>query len=687
MKTLAIAAALAVTGCLPQSGLRKPSSLPTTNTSGTDSFSSSTPSSTPVLLKPLSRTSFEARQDIQFEIQLERNSTSQVFDVIATGRPDWAAFNSNLLRLAGVPHFLTSMFPQLAFTASSSALGQQTLGTFTITVKGDPFKKDAWHLGNTGQKAYSEIGGTAGMDLNLADTISGKISGTPILGQGIRIAVSDSGIQDTHEDLIDRMIENGSRNYAWDDAHGKSPFDASDLNQPGNAHGTAVAGIIAATGWNDRGSRGIAPLAGLAGFRYLAADVDQTQEKEVDQADGDFDVFSYSYGLESCATFPMTAALKAQLTAMTTTGRNGKGTLYVKASGNEFVGNLEYCNVSDEAETRLETLDYLGNSALDETNSSPEVLVVGAVDARGISASYSSPGSNLWISAPAGEDGEKKPAIVTTDYMGESGFSSYFDGMGNTNYTSLMNGSSAATPMVSGAIALMLSANPALTARQVRMILAKTARVAHPTAGNSRHPFQGVIASVSLTGHVYQQGWVTNAAGIKFHNWYGFGMVNVDAAVKMARDNPPVLGAHVMKEYDSSEDDGEAAARLIPDNSAVGLESTLFVPTGDDLTIEAVQIEVIAPPVDTENQYVGYADAVDPWASDLGVELTSPSGTKSILMNINSNSIDTGLWTAVLLSNAFLDEKSKGSWKLKLIDGRNGLQGGLYQWKLRIYGH
>jgi hypothetical protein len=250
-----------------------------------------------------------------------------------------------------------------------------------------------------------------------------------------------------------------------------------------------------------------------------------------------------------------------------------------------------------------------------------------------------------------------------------------------------MNGTSAATPMVSGAIALMLAAKPELTARQVKVILAKTAKKIRPSAGSTGHPLRSSIANVSLTGHVYQQGWVPNAAGISFHNWYGFGMLDVDAAVRMARENPPALGNQMMKEYVSTEDDGETATRLIPDNRAAGLETTLTVPPADDLKIEAVQIELIAPPVNAANEYVGFQDALDPWASDLGVELTSPSGTKSILVNINSNSIDTGLWSAVLLSNAFLEERSKGTWKLKLIDGRDGLTGGLYQWKLRIYGH
>ena len=48
------------------------------------------------------------------------------------------------------------------------------------------------------------------------------------------------------------------------------------------------------------------------------------------------------------------------------------------------------------------------------------------------------------------------------------------------NYTHIMNGTSAATPMVAGVAALILEANPALTWREVRYILATTARKNDP---------------------------------------------------------------------------------------------------------------------------------------------------------------------------------------------------------------
>ncbi len=94
---------------------------------------------------------------------------------------------------------------------------------------------------------------------------------------------------------------------------------------------------------------------------------------------------------------------------------------------------------------------------------------------------------------------------------------------------SAMNGTSAAAPTVTGVVALMLGANPNLTWRDLRLILAKTSRKID--AGRaSRSPWQ-------LAGGAYvaQNGWTKNGAGLWFHNWYGYGLVDAAAAVAMAK--------------------------------------------------------------------------------------------------------------------------------------------------------
>ncbi|WP_226470706.1 S8 family serine peptidase, partial [Luteimonas panaciterrae] len=93
-------------------------------------------------------------------------------------------------------------------------------------------------------------------------------------------------------------------------------------------------------------------------------------------------------------------------------------------------------------------------------------------------------------------------------------------------------GTSAATPMVSGVAALMLEANPRLTYRDVKYILATTARQIHPDQPDVRHPDD--------RGQVLVPGWTKNAAGHAFSNWYGFGLVDATAAVTKAADFKPL---------------------------------------------------------------------------------------------------------------------------------------------------
>ena len=403
---------------------------------------------------------------------------------IGANLPSWSSINSTTGNLSGDP--LSSETHSNIYICATKDGNTQTIGPFSIVVTGDPLKSHAWHLKNTGQSAFSQSGGTSGADLNLSSTLSEGIT-----GDGIKIAVSDSGTQIAHEDLTDRIIANASRNYTLESPWIGDPTP-SDLSASSIAHGTAVAGIVGATGWNSKGSRGVAPEASLAAFLLIGSS--QTSAILADQADGDFDIFNYSYGYDSCQYTPINASLKLQLETGTTTLRNGKGAIYIKAGGNEFIDTLGSCNPS------LSAFTYYGNSNWDGINSRYEVIVVGAIRATGVEATYSSPGSNIWISAPGGQFGTTTPAIISTDILGcTNGFSrtsnsaNTFESGGNSlntqcDYTSTMNGTSSATPNTSGAVALMLDANPDLTWRDIKYILAKTAERVDPTASNSSHP-------------------------------------------------------------------------------------------------------------------------------------------------------------------------------------------------------
>ena len=75
--------------------------------------------------------------------------------------------------------------------------------------------------------------------------------------------------------------------------------------------------------------------------------------------------------------------------------------------------------------------------------------------------------------------------------------------------------------MVSGVVALMLEKNPLLTWRDVKHLLASTARQI-----DVNRP------AIMLNEAVVEPGWITNAAGFTFHNSYGFGAVDAKSAVR-----------------------------------------------------------------------------------------------------------------------------------------------------------
>lgn len=524
----------------------------------------------------------------------------------------------------------------------------------------DPLFKYAWHLENTGQKVFAPAAGTAGYDLKLSETWSKQI-----YGNGVHVRISDDGIEDTHEDLTGNFsYANQSRNYTASAPYtsNTSPPIASD-----DDHGTCVAGIVAAVGWNNYGSRGVAPKAKLSIVNFLSSAVNITEALKLDQASGSFDISNMSWGTKQNTIYALSSTYNAQVKSMIMSGRSGKGSIFVKSAGNDF--GL-FCKGSSSTYC-------IGNANFDADNSIPYIILVGALNAEGKSASYSSTGSNLWISGFGGEYGDDSPAMLTTDRTGcsngyaissetaafEKGDSSENS---NCNYTSTFNGTSSAAPTVSGAIALMLEANPALTWREVKYILAKTASADFYSTGDISHP-QSLPLPAS---YVWEQRWITNAAGFKFHNWYGFGRINIDAAVALAQSvktAPINLGTYTETNWS----DAHTGLNLsIPDDSATGRTDTIAVAT--DIKIEGVQIRV----------GITHSDI-----SELALELTSPAGTKSIIVNAR-NSL-TGLsdyMEETFLSNAFYQESSLGNWTLKVIDGKNLNTGTLTSFKINFVG-
>lgn len=467
------------------------------------------------------------------------------------------------------------------------------------TLPTDPGFPAQWHLRNTG-----------GVDANVTAVWP------DYTGLGVRVGIIDDGFDLSHPDLAAAFGPGG-----WD-ARGN---DANPSAEAGDRHGTAVAGVIGADA-NGTGLVGIAHDAALVGFRMgfgAAGSTAQIATQLRNQAG--VDVSNNSWGFsgffaDNFAT-PAFAPIRDALAFATETGREGLGTVFVFAAGNARSSG-----------------DNVNHHSL---QAAPEVITVGAVDATGKVASFSTPGAALLVSAPGVN-------ILTTDAAGSAGYVA-----GNSVTVS---GTSFAAPVVSGVVALMLEANPGLGWRDVQDILALSAR-------------QTDLANPSWT---INAAGIWNGGGMMFSNDYGFGLVDARAAVRLAETWAAVSASANLVRATASAAPGLA----IPDAVPGGLSSALDL--GADLTLDRVQVSL---------------DIRHTWIGDLTVTLISPDGTESLLIDRPGrtpgttgfgSSLDDIVFT--VSSNAFRGESSAGVWTLRVIDHEPGDTGRLVSWSLTALG-
>ena len=535
----------------------------------------------------------------------------------------------------------------------------------------DPLFAEQWHLSNTGQTAFSNSAGVAGADLRMA-----AATGAGHGGEGVKIAVIDTGLEICHPDLAGNVPRGQSYNFAYEASAGALPTDPFNIELHGD-HGTSVAGVAAAVANNGVGGRGVAPQAQLVGFNVGASvwSLTQGDDPEVamfkslgasnsDPDSASVDIFNMSFGTElpsgnSSEDF-------VRLVKMGTDDlRDGRGALYVKAAGNEF-------GVCRRTHPLNSEIGCIGSNA-DPDHNLPYMVVVGAFNAADVKSSYSSAGANIWVVGPAGEDGVEHPAIITTDQAGtHAGFDRVFDsGLTSAHplnrdgdYLSAFGGTSSATPAVAGAIAVVLGAYPQLTWRDVKHVLAGSARRIDPDRPRVRAAFNG-------RPYVAQHAWQTNAAGYAYHNWYGFGAADIDRALALASSHlPGSLGKLKETPWFGPEEQRRLA---IPDADGAGVTDAVSVAgLPDTSNLEAVVLRIA----------VEHDQA---W--DLGVTITSPAGTQSVV-NAPFNAVldqHSGLQDWQLLSNAFYGENPNGDWRVQVVDLNAGDTGELTSWALRFH--
>ena len=313
----------------------------------------------------------------------------------------------------------------------------------------DEYFPRQWHLHNTGQS-----GGTAGADIRAPEAWE-ITTGDP----NIVVAVIDTGVDSTHPDLVNNLVQ-GYDFYDNDDLADPA------LYHPNNTHGTACAGLISAQGNNAIGVSGVAWNCKVMPIRWesFAADGKESWVTDADVAEAvrwaannGADILSNSWGL--VASLPATHSAILDVTRRGGIGRDGKGCLVFSCAMNN------------------------SKSISHHPQKYPEVIVVGATDHNDARCYYSNYGPELDIVAPSAPGYTMSDWLTTkrvgwpwtTDISGAGGWNMEPFDPNVVDYTAL-GGTSGACPVAAGVAALILSVEPNLTNAEVRHFLERSAK-------------------------------------------------------------------------------------------------------------------------------------------------------------------------------------------------------------------
>ncbi|XP_050520108.1 neuroendocrine convertase 1-like [Daktulosphaira vitifoliae] len=416
-----------------------------------------------------------------------------------------------------------------------------------------------------------------------------------ITGAGVNITVPDDGLQYDHPDIAPQFNPDLSWNYITDSSDILPRVDKDGIIR---AHGTKCAGEIIMQPNNNICGVGIAYGASLGGVKFLDNTLTDIREGSVLQhALKWVDIYSNSWGPSDSGDYleHLSDYSKISLSKGIHQGRNGKGAIYVFAAGN---GKMEE-----------------DNCGADGYVNSIYTIIVASCDDKGRVAHYSERCPSVMVTAYSGAGNSKN--IVTTDVRG--------------GCTTKHTGTSAAAPLISGIIALALSANPSLTWRDVQHLIVWTSQVA-PLANNL--------------------GWTRNQAGFYYSNDFGFGLANAYQLVKQAQNwknvpkmascavRMPTIKSLVLERYKS--------ARII-----VYVDGCRDMP-GEINYLEQVQLVLT----------VTY-----PKRGDIQVAIRSPQGTTSQLLEKRGKDRNVqGLRKWTLTTLAFWGESPKGYFYIDVFD-------------------
>jgi subtilisin-like proprotein convertase family protein len=529
----------------------------------------------------------------------------------------------------------------------------------------DPHYTDQWHLHQ--RRQHPESDPRASSRCEAAWNLLGGFGGSDVV-----VGVTDDGCKLDHPDF-----DSTTKFAGWGYFEGEHLYRVGDagarperMYESGANHGTSCAGVIGAE-VDAEMTVGAAPGCRLLPIKWESDGPsllisDSKLLTALDYIATRVDILSNSWSGVPVSTWSQDVRDRIEELAVSG-GPRGKGILFLWAAGND---NCPIHHSANQAVPYTDGWQFRNGSwqwvGVDKARffhrnlvGIPGVLQIAALASTAQRSHYSNYGRGIDICAPSSN--------------GHAYFRMPVDGLGVTTTTGAtggvqhsFGGTSSATPLVAGIAALVISANPQLSALEVASILKRTASKDLNMTGYPRTPPASFdrsptwdISPISPFDH----GDFTDIGSPDgtWSPWFGHGKADALEAVRAARSDVDDHTTRVRVELNPNSD--------IPDRDPAGIVSRVFVP--DNGQIRSIRVHV-----DIQHTYIG----------DLIVRLVGPDGTRIDLHRRQGGGADDLILTfeesSVPALGTYLGKDIRGTWSLEVSDHARQDIGRLRRWSL-----
>uniref|UniRef100_A0A0X3PSA4 PC3-like endoprotease variant B n=1 Tax=Schistocephalus solidus TaxID=70667 RepID=A0A0X3PSA4_SCHSO len=345
----------------------------------------------------------------------------------------------------------------------------------------DPVADDAWQFLNDGSNPASPA---AGLDINVAPVYLAGYSGS-----GVKLIIIDDALDSEHDDIKPNIDLSLTDDIV--DAERTGPRGTDGKMPEKDNHGTRCASLAGAVANNSKCAYGIAHNVTIGGIRLVHGTVTSIMTAEAIVRFAHLaQVISSSWGPTDSGKLmiPVNSHVDRALRYAVTMGNHGLGAAVFFPAGN---GGMQF--------------DHCG---ADSYVNHPATIAVTSVGHIGLPPYYTEKCPAISVTVPSGGYADSEPDFVVKG----TDMSALPVAAINNECREDFYGTSAAVPIAAGAVALAYEANPNLSFRDIRALLALSGRIPRSDADD----------------------WFVNSGGFLVSDRYGSGLLDVTRLVKLS---------------------------------------------------------------------------------------------------------------------------------------------------------